>query len=389
MKKLNILVAIFLVVLISGCSQNDVITSDEESASLLKSASVSGKYIVVLNNDADLLNYNFQTRNSRIKGKALGLLKKYEIAAAVEEIYETALQGFTVKMTPVLARKLGSDPLVKFVEVDKVISLSPVVVNGKPGPAPQPVQSIPWGISRVGGSSDGTGKTAWVIDTGIDLTHPDLNVDASRSATFLGGKSTPWDENGHGTHVAGTIAAKNNDIGVVGVAAGATVVSVRVLNRQGSGTNSGVIAGVNYVAANGIKGDVANMSLGGGVSAALDQAVLNASKNVKFALAAGNESDDANNHSPARVDGSNIYTVSAMWEGDSWASFSNFGNPPVDFCAPGVYIYSTYKNGGYETLHGTSMATPHVAGLLLLGKIQTDGYVTGDPDGEPDPIAHR
>ena len=87
MKKLNILVAIFLVVLISGCSQNDVITSDEESASLLKSASVSGKYIVVLNNDADLLNYNFQTRNSRIKGKALGLLKKYEIAAAVEEIY--------------------------------------------------------------------------------------------------------------------------------------------------------------------------------------------------------------------------------------------------------------------------------------------------------------
>lgn len=389
MKKLNILVAIFLVVLISGCSQNDVITSEEESASLLKSASVSGKYIVVLNNDADLLNYNFSARNSRIKGNALGLLKKYEIASDVEEIYETALQGFTVKMTPVLARKLGADPAVKFVEADKVISLSPVVVNGKPGPSPQPVQSIPWGIVRVGGSGDGTGKTAWVIDTGIDLTHPDLTVDASRSATFIGGKSTPWDENGHGTHVAGIIAAKNNNIGVVGVAAGATVVSVRVLNRQGSGTNSGVIAGLNYVAANGVKGDVANMSLGGGASDALDQAVLNASQNLKFALAAGNESDDANNHSPARVNGPNIYTVSAMWEDDSWASFSNFGNPPVDYCAPGVYIYSTYKNGGYETLHGTSMATPHVAGLLLLGKIQPDGYVTGDPDGEPDPIAHR
>lgn len=389
MKNLNTLVAIFLVIMISGCSQKEIVTPDEETASLIKSASLSVKYIVVLNNDADLLNYNFQTRNSRIKGKALGLLKKYEITSDVEEIYETALQGFTVKMTPALARKLGTDPLVKFVEADKVISLSPIVMNGKPGPSPQPAQSLPWGIERVGGPGDGTGKIAWVIDTGIDLTHPDLNVDASRSATFIGGKSTPWDENGHGTHVAGIIAAKNNNIGVVGVAAGATVVSVRVLNRQGSGTNSGVISGVNYVAENGVKGDVANMSLGGGASDALDLAVFNASKNVKFALAAGNESDDANNHSPARVNGTNIYTVSAMWEGDSWASFSNFGNPPVDYCAPGVYIYSTYKNGSYETLHGTSMATPHVAGLLLLGKIQTDGYVTGDPDGEPDPIAHR
>lgn len=384
------LAAIFLVgLMITGCSQKDVITSGDETALQLKSASVSGKYIIVLKDDADLMNYNFQSRNFKIKEKALGLLKKYEIAGDVDEVYETALQGFTAKMAPGQAKKLGSDSMVKFVEADQVISLSPVVVKGKPGPSPQPAQTIPWGITRVGGPGDGTGKTAWIIDTGIDLTHPDLNVDAVRSATFLGGKSTPWDENGHGTHVAGIIAAKNNDIGVVGVAAGATVVSVRVLNRQGSGANSGVIAGVNYVAKNGERGDVANMSLGGGVSDALDLAVLNASENVEFALAAGNESDDANNHSPARVNGPNIYTVSAMWEGDSWASFSNFGNPPVDYCAPGVYIYSTYKNGGYETLHGTSMAAPHVAGLLLLGKIHTDGYVTGDLDGNPDPIAHR
>jgi subtilisin family serine protease len=149
-----------------------------------------------------------------------------------------------------------------------------------------------------------------------------------------------------------------------------------------------VIAGVDYVAANGANGDVANMSLGGPVSDALDDAVKNAASNgIKFLLAAGNESDDANNHSPAHVNGSNIYTVSAMWDDDSWASFSNYGNPPVDYCAPGVYILSTYKNGGYETLNGTSMAAPHVAGILLLGNISTDGNVSGDPDGNADPIA--
>lgn len=387
MKKLKILAATFLATLLTaGCSQQELINTDNETTPELKSATVSGKYIVVLKDDADLVNYNFQSRNFRIKEKAVGLLKKYEIASGVEEIYETALQGFTVKMAPGQAKKLGADSSVKFVEADQVISLSPIEVNGKPGPTPPPTL---WGIARVGGPGDGTGKTAWVIDTGIDLTHPDLIVDEARSATFLGGKSTPWDENGHGTHVAGTIAAKDDGIGVVGVAAGATVVSVRVLNRQGSGTNSGVIAGVNYVAANGKRGDVANMSLGGGVSQALDDAVLNASGKVEFALAAGNESDNANNHSPARVNGPNIYTVSAMREGDTWIYFSNFGNPPVDYCAPGVYIYSTYKDGGYATLSGTSMATPHVAGLLLLGRIHTDGYVSGDPDGNADPIAHR
>jgi subtilisin family serine protease len=375
--------------MMAACTQKEITETTGEEALNLKSASVSGKYIVVLKEDVGLINANLQTRNFKVKEKASGLLKKYEISGEVEEVYETALQGFTVKMAPGQAKKMSGDGFVKFVEADQMISLSPIEVKGKPGPTPQPDQTIPWGIARVGGPGNGVGKTAWIIDTGIDLTHPDLNVDAVRSATFLGGKSTPWDENGHGTNVAGTIAAKDDGIGVVGVAAGATVVSVRVLNRQGSGTNSGVIAGVNYVAANGVKGDVANMSLGGGVSQALDDAVLNASDKVEFALAAGNESDDANNHSPARVNGPNIYTVSAMREGDTWIYFSNFGNPPVDYCAPGVYIYSTYKGGGYATMSGTSMAAPHVAGLLLLGNLRSDGDVIGDPDGNPDPIAHK
>jgi len=361
--------------LIAGCSQKESINSVDEESLTLKNASVSGKYIVVLNEDVSIARADLQTRKAKLQGKASGLLKKYEVTGEVEEIYQTALQGFTVKMTPGQARKMGSDPDVKYVEADQVIVLSPINATGKP--APQPVaQSVPWGITRVNGGISGVGKTAWIIDSGIDLDHPDLTVDVARSKTFLGGTSTPDDQNGHGTHVAGTIAAKNNSIGVVGVAA-----------RRGSGSTSGVIAGVDYVATAASSGDVANMSLGGGVSVALDAAVSAASGSCKFSLAAGNETDNANNHSPARVDGANIYTISAMGEGDKWASYSNYGNPPVDYCAPGSSIYSTYKDGGYATLSGTSMAAPHVAGVLLLGAIRNGGSVSGDPDGNADVIA--
>ena len=244
------------------------------------------------------------------------------------------------------------------------------------------------------GSGDGTGKTAWVIDTGIDLSHPDLNVDAARSRSFLSSGvnyTSPQDANGHGTHVAGTIGAKNNSIGVVGVAANATVVAVRVLDETGSGSSSGVIAGIDYVGANGRVGDVANMSLGGGLSQALDDAVLNASnKGILFALAAGNSSTSATLSSPGRVNGPNIYTVSAMDQADTWAYFSNYGNPPIDVCMPGYNIYSTYLSGGYTTMSGTSMATPHMAGVLLMRgrSFSTSGTVKNDPDGSADPIAH-
>jgi subtilisin family serine protease len=165
---------------------------------------------------------------------------------------------------------------------------------------------------------------------------------------------------------------------------------VKVLDRRGSGSYSGVIAGVDYVAANASPGDAANMSLGGPVSTALDQAVLNAaSKGIKFAIAAGNESQDANNSSPARVNHQNVFTISAIDQNDVFASFSNYGNPPVDYAAPGVSIFSLYKGGGTTTMSGTSMASPHVCGLLLMGSIHSDGFAVGDPDGNPDPIAHH
>ena len=250
-------------------------------------------------------------------------------------------------------------------------------------------QTIPWGIKRVGWG-DGSGKTVWIIDSGVSLSHPDLNVDTRRSKNFLDDTS-PEDDHGHGTHVAGTIAAKNNYIGVVGVAANASIVALKVMNQSGKGSTSSVIAAVNYVSKNAKPGDVVNMSIGGEISEIMDKAVREASeKGILFAIAAGNSSTQANLSSPARANGSNIFTVSAMNDQDSWASFSNYGNDCVDYCAPGVNIVSTHKGTGYATMSGTSMATPHVAGLLLLNgtNITTDGFVKNDPDEVADPIAH-
>ncbi|WP_373399653.1 S8 family serine peptidase [Algoriphagus halophilus] len=217
-----------------------------------------------------------------------------------------------------------------------------------------------------------------------------MNVDANLGFNaFSKGKDADIavDGNGHGTHVAGTVGAIDNEIGVVGVAAGVKVVPVKVLDSRGSGSYSGVIAGVNFVAGNASTGDVANMSLGGPASSALDAAVeaLGAS-GVKVALAAGNESSDANNSSPARANGNNIYTVSAVGQGDIYASFSNFGNPPIDFAAPGVGVLSTVP-GGYASYSGTSMASPHVCGILIWNNPRNGGAVIGDPDGTIDQVA--
>lgn len=303
----------------------------------------------------------------------------------IQKIFEGHLKGFVAKLNKEQLEQLKKDPKVAYIEPDRYVAISipkAQIINLS-------YQPIPWGVKRVG-YADGTGKTAWIIDSGIDLNHPDLNVDVARSKSFLEGK-TPDDESGHGTHVAGTIAAKNNAFGVVGVAPNAKVVSLRVLDEKGSGTLSGVIAALDYVVLHARAGDVVNMSIGGSSSPTLDKKVLNASKKgIFFAIAAGNESADAVEMSPAGVNGDNIFTVSSMKNTDEWSSFSNYG-APVDYCAPGESIFSTYKNGTYASLSGTSMATPHVAGLLLIkGKnIISDGFVKGDPDGKPDPIAHK
>ena len=384
-----------------SCTNDDIQnqTGDLQAKSGVTSEIIPGKYIVIYN-DAGIkkaARIASQSGNQviapeNIRELTSQVLHDAEIAERTpEQAYASALNGVAIELTENEADKLALSPNVKGVYPDMMVNfgLPDVSINGKP--APQPVaQSTPWGITRIGGSADGTGKTAWIIDTGIDMNHPDLNVDQTRGINFVTTSALPDDDNGHGTHCAGIVAAKNNNLGVVGVAAGATVVPIKVLNRRGSGAYSAIIAGVDYVAANGQAGDAVNMSLGGPTYQALDDAILKlASKGIKVALAAGNESQNTNNVSPGRVNGTNIYTISAMGTGDLWASYSNYANPPIDYCAPGSSIYSTYKSGGYATLSGTSMATPHVCGILLLGNISTDGTVKNDPDGNADPIAHR
>lgn len=355
-------------------------------------AVIKGQYIVVFKKDANQRldgTVTYAERVNAVREMGQELLSSNGIAGAtIEQAFGQAIVGVAVKMADDQIDALRNDSRVAYIEQDRVVMLAPG--GGKPGGGGSTGQTVPYGIASVG-YGDGTGKTAWVIDSGIDLDHPDLKVDVNRSRTFFtSGKDagSADDGNGHGTHVAGTIAAKNNSIGVIGVAHDATVVAVKVLDSRGSGSYSGVIAGVDYVASAAQSGDVANMSLGGPTSQALDDAVVAAaSKGIKFALAAGNESTHANNSSPARANHANIYTVSAMNSSDSWASFSNYGNPPVDVCAPGVSINSTWKGGAYNTISGTSMASPHVAGLLLHGPLRTSGTVKNDPDGNADPIA--
>lgn len=393
MKKLSFLIVLVAVFMFS-CQNNEVQENLDDTVigKGFTSQVIEGQYVVIFKDQGALRSAQSDglVKPEIVAQTSRSILNESNVSVREpEQIYGSALRGVAIKLSATEAAKLTENKNVAGVYPDMIVTYGLPTAMAKPTPN-QPIQKTPWGVTRIGGSSSGVGKTAWIIDTGIDLDHPDLNVDQSKGKNFVNTKALPDDDNGHGTHCAGIIAALNNNLGVIGVAAGATVVPIKVLSRKGTGAYSQIIAGIDYVATNAKSGDVANMSLGGGIYVPIDQAVLNlAAKGVKVVIAAGNDSKNSNNYSPARVNGNNIYTISAMGTGDFWASYSNFANPPIDYCAPGSSIYSTYKGGGYATLSGTSMAAPHVSGILLLGNIQTDGYVSGDPDGNPDPIAHR
>lgn len=388
-------VAAITATFLMSCNQDSQVqTQEAEVIGASSSQAIPGQYIVVYKKDfiksMDNGKLSYEKAQENMKSQTLKLMADSNIKGEVLNVYSKTLSGAAIKLNAEGVEALRKRKEVDYIEEDKFVTYAPPSWAGGGG-GETTGQEIPYGITRVNGGVNYTGSNVvWVVDTGIDLDHEDLNVNASLGFNaFTSGKDGKSldDGNGHGSHVAGTIAALNNDVGVVGVAAGATVVPVKVLDSRGSGSYSGVIAGVDHVGANGNAGDVANMSLGGPVSQAVDDAVKAASANgVNFVLAAGNDSDDANNHSPARVNGANIYTISAMDSSDNWASFSNFGNPPVDFAAPGVAIKSTWKDGGYNTISGTSMAAPHAAGVIFLGNFTTDGTVNGDPDGNADAI---
>jgi subtilisin family serine protease len=274
-------------------------------------------------------------------------------------VYEHALKGYAAVIPKNRLDDVRDDTDVDYVERDGTMRIV--------------AQTLPWGIDRIDADSSSTragngsgsvnGVRVYVIDTGIDRNHTDLNVIGH--VNFAGGKNK--DCHGHGTHVAGTVAAKDNSQDVVGAAPGVQLIGVKVLGCSGSGSTSGVIKGVDWVTANANKPAVANMSLGGSRSTALDDAVKrSADSGVFYALAAGNEGDAACDHSPARAgthDG--VATTAATNKDNQETSWSNFGSC-VDIWAPGASILSTRKGGGTTTMSGTSMAAPHVAGTGAL-----------------------
>ena len=372
-------------VLIAGCKKDKDSSSKPEECAQGRSVAdgdiIDGQYIVA---------YDPGVGARGLSAKSLGdlgadVLQRNAIdEQLLQKTFAGEPGGFIATLTEEQAQRLRLDASIQSVESDRVVALATCFTVAEP-------RLLTWNIKRVG-YGNGIGKTAWIIDTGIDFDHPDLTVDVPRSKSFISGETSADDGNGHGTHVAGIIGGKNNNFGVLGVASGATLVSLRVLNDEGEGTLSGIIQALSYINANAKAGDVVNMSLGEEVnSPTLNQQVqYTASKGILISVAAGNDGEAANKYSPGNANGQNIYTVSAVDSLDHFASFSNFGNDVVDYAAPGVRILSTFSNGRYAYLSGTSMAAPHVAGLLLLRgrNLTVSGTAVNDPDGTPDPIAH-
>jgi subtilisin family serine protease len=284
---------------------------------------------------------------------------------SVRYVYRHALRGYAALMSPRAAERISNDPRVAYVEPDGVMTASGTQTNAT------------WGLDRIDQRAlpldgtytydqTGTGVTAYVIDTGILLSHTEFSgrLVGGYDAVTSGG--TANDCNGHGTHVAGTVGGTT-----YGVAKQVTLSPIRVLDCSGSGTTSGVIAGVDWVTANHVKPAVANMSLGGGASTALDDAVRRSSSaGVTYAVAAGNGNilgiaQDACKYSPARV--REALTVGATTSSDAKTSWSNYGDC-VDLFAPGASITSAWHTGSTatNTISGTSMASPHVAGVAAL-----------------------
>ena len=315
----------------------------------------------------------------RVMGHVQTLEKRHGVRA--EAAFGTVFKGMSARLTPAQRQALQRDPSVDVIEEEQIFSIKPTGQVGTT--ATVSTQSTPWGISKTeatqsytlagNGSGAIAGVRAYIIDTGIDTKNSDLN--RAGHINFAGdGRNT--DCNGHGTHVAGTVAAADNKSAVVGMGPGVAVYGVKVLNCQGSGTTTSVIKGVDWVAANAIKPAVANMSLGGGVSQLLDDAVRNAaSKGIFFSIAAGNSATQACNSSPARVGGGGtpgVMVAAATDVSDLEASFSNYG-ACVDIWAPGVNVPSLKLGGGTVAMSGTSMASPHVGGAaaLYLGRYPT------------------
>ncbi|MFF3515478.1 S8 family serine peptidase [Streptomyces sp. NPDC002573] len=324
---------------------------------------VPGSYIVLLKDGV---------RADSDDGRALA--RKY--ACTIGHTYVKAINGYAIHATASAARRFAADPAVASVVQSHVFRIASTQ-NNPPS----------WGLDRIDQKtlpldgrytypdSAGQGVTAYIIDTGVRVTHNDFGGRASYGYDAVDNDNVAQDGNGHGTHVAGTVAG-----GAYGVAKKAKVVAVRVLDNSGSGTTDEVVAGLDWVAQHHSGPSVANMSLGGPADSVLDTAVRNTiASGVTFAVAAGNSDDDASGYSPARV--AEAITVGAIQQGDGRASYSNYGSV-LDLFAPGSSVRSLWNSSdtATNTLSGTSMATPHVTGAAAL-------YLGGHPTATPAQVA--
>ncbi|MBC7791498.1 MAG: S8 family peptidase [Anaerolineae bacterium] len=347
--------------IVTGCS-DAVGPVDPGSPSMAASKSSNPTYVVKFNDDVV---------------DVPGLARRLAAAngGTIRFTYQRALKGFAVSLPPAAVAALARNPGVAFVEADQIFS-NQTTQNG-----------ATWGLDRIDQRSlplnstykytkTGAGVTAYIIDTGIRLNHSEFGARATSGFDAVDGGQAD-DCNGHGTHVAGTVGGQT-----YGVAKGVRLVAVRVLDCEGSGSTSGVIAGIDWVTTNHQPGApaVANMSLGGSASTALDAAVRRSiSDGVTYGVAAGNGffgfAQNACNYSPARV--AEAITVGATEKTDRKASFSNFGTC-LDIFAPGVNIKSAWNTSptATSTISGTSMATPHVVGVAAL-------YLQGNTGASP------
>ncbi|RJE73350.1 alkaline serine protease [Pseudoalteromonas sp. MSK9-3] len=370
MRKLSSLTLAILTGLSSQAFAAQMIEVDQAKA-------IDNKYIVVFDAPKIIDKTDKKAVAAYIAQQTKILSNQYNVT--VEREFGTALNGVLVDASKKQIHTLLSNPNVKYIEQDQIVSVTPLIdTKADQGNAI-------WGLDRVDQTDlplnsnyhydyDGSGVTAYVIDTGVLISHNEFGNRASHGYDFIDNDNNATDCNGHGTHVAGTVGGNS-----YGVAKNVNVVGVRVLGCNGSGSNSGVIAGINWVKNNASGPSVANMSLGGGASQATDDAVNNAvASGISFVVAAGNDNRSACNYSPARA--ANAITVGSTTSSDGRSSFSNYGNC-LDIYAPGSSIKSAWynSNSATNTISGTSMASPHVAGAVAL-------YLDQNPSLSPSQI---